>query len=507
MDEAVKKPKLVLVSPNPLGDWGYSVEMPLSIMAVAAPVHAAGYEVVLFDERLHEDADEELLAAAEGALCVGVSTITGDQLKGAIRFSRRIKERYPEMPVIWGGYHPTLLPELTAAEPYVDAVVRGQGEKTFQEIVARLEEGRGFDGIAGVTWRDAAGTIVSNPDRPMASLDEFPPVPYELLDIERFFRMNRGRRAIQYLSSQGCPFKCGYCVEPKVFGKWSGRSAEKVVDELEELARRYRLEHVSFADANFSANLKRVREICELLIERGIRITWTVTGRADQVVRITPDMSRLMKDAGCATMEIGIESGSQTILDIVDKRTTPEKALRSNEILRQAGIKGVYAFMVGFPRELDVEGDEIRQTLSLIKRLRAVHPDVVTVTFFATPYPGTPFYEMTGGLDIPRPQTTEEWASWESTSVSTPWITEQEKDLVERCNNFYFPFAYLNQQKRERMRRLRWKLALYPLHWLSLLRCRFDYYGLPFEWLIMKRLLQMKRLRRVGSQIDALRGY
>ena len=479
----------------------------MSIMAVAAPVYADGYEVVLFDERLHDDAANDLVAEAKDALCIGISTITGDQLKGAIRYSRLIKERYPEKPIIWGGYHPTLLPELTATEPYVDAVVRGQGERTFQEIVTRLEEGKGFEGIAGVTYRDGSGEIITNPDRPIENLDNFPPAPYELLDIERFFRMNRDRRSIQYFSSQGCPFKCGYCVEPKVFGKWSGRSAGKVVDELEELVRRYRLEHVSFADANFSANLKRIREICELLISREIKITWTVTGRADQIVRFTPEMSRLLKDAGCVTMEIGIESGSQAVLNLVDKRTTPEMALRSNQILKEVGIKGVYAFMVGFPKEITASADEIRQTLLLIKKLRKNHPDVVTVTFFATPYPGTPFYEMTENLDIRRPSTTEEWASWESTSVSTPWITEKEKDLVERCNNFYFPFAYLSQQKRERMRKLKWKLALYPLHWLSLLRTGLDFYGLPFEWFIMKRLLRMKRLRRVGSQIDALRGY
>jgi radical SAM superfamily enzyme YgiQ (UPF0313 family) len=476
-------------------------------MAVAAPVYADGYDVVLFDERLHEDPERELLEAAEGALCVGVSTITGDQLKGAIRFSRMLRDRYPDMPIIWGGYHPTLLPELTAGEEYVDAVVRGQGEKTFQEIVTALEQGNGFDGIAGVTYRNGGGEIISNPDRPMESLDSFPPLPYELIDVELFFRMNNGRRAIQYLSSQGCPFKCGYCVEPSVFGKWSGRSAGKVVDELEELTRRYNLEHVSFADANFSANLKRVREICALLIERGIKITWTVTGRADQVVRIKPDMSRLMKQAGCATLEIGIESGSQEVLNIVDKRTTPEKALRSNAILKEADIKGVYAFMVGFPPEITHGDDEIWMTLMLIKKLRKSHPDVVTVTFFATPYPGTPFFEMTKHLNVELPGTTEDWARWESTSVSTTWISEERKDLVERCNNFYFPFAYLNQQKLDRMRRLRWMPLLYPLHWLALLRCSLDFYRFPIEWRLMKRLLKMKQFRRIGSQIDALRGY
>ncbi len=501
------KPKIVLVFPSPLERQGYALELPLSILAVAAPLHAKGYRIVLIDERLSPDVDKELIEAAEGALCVGVSTITGHQLKRAIHLSRLVKKRHPRVPVIWGGYHPSLLPEQAASEPYVDAVVRGQGEVTFGELVQRLEENRGFDGVAGATYRDGAGEIVSNPSRPVADINNFPRAPYELLDIERFFRLNGGRRAVQYFSSQGCPFKCAFCVEPKVFGKWTARAASTVVDDIEQLDKMYRLEHVSFADANFFASPRRVEEISRLLLDRDIRITWTVTARASQLFKVKPETLSLAKKAGCRTIEIGIESGSDEVLKLIDKRTSPDQAIASNRLLKNAGIHGVYAFMVGFPKALPESKDEIWQTLMLIKKLRREHPDVVTVTFYVTPYPGTQLFEIAERLRLRMPVKTSEWANWESTSVSTSWITEDDKNFVSSCNNFYFPFAYPNQTMRKRMRQIKWMPLLYPLHWAAVLRCAFNFYRLPLEWQLFRHLGRLKRMRRVSSQIDALRGY
>jgi hypothetical protein len=143
----------------------------------------------------------------------------------------------------------------------------------------------------------------------------------------------------------------------------------------------------------------------------------------------------------------------------------------------------------------------------LIKKMRMAHPDVVTITFYVTPYPGTPIHDLAVQLKLKMPRTTQEWAGWESTSLSTGWITEKEKDMVERCNNFYFPLAYPNGLFRRHMRRLILKPILYPLHWLASARCRFDFYRAPLEWRAMQRLARTRRFRRVGSQIDALRGY
>lgn len=501
------KARVVLVFPKPLGESGYSIEMPLSIMTVAAPIYADGYDVVLLDERLSDDFERELVDAAEGAICVGISTITGYQLKRSIQLSRLLKKRAPETTIIWGGYHPSLLPDQVIAEPYVDVVVRGQGEGPLREIVARLEDGLDLEGIAGVTYKDPQGNVVANPPRRMEKLDNFPAAPYQLLDIELFFQLNKGRRAIQYLSSQGCPYKCGYCVEPEIYGRWSGRSADRVVDEIASLNREYHIEHVSFADANFFANRKRVERICRLIIDQGLEFTWTITARADQVVKIDDQLTDLLRRAGCYKIEIGVESGSQPVLDYINKKTTLGEALRSNTILRDAGIQGVYAFMVGFPKAIPGSEDEIWRTLMLIKEMRRIHPDVITVTFYVTPYPGTPIYELAKELRLEMPESTLEWADWESTKISTEWINEEEKDLVDRCNSYYFPLAYPNKQVRKRMRQLKWMPLLYPLHYLARLRCRFDKYDYPLEWRLMKRIGRIKRFRRVGSQIDALRGF
>ncbi len=501
------KPIVVLLFPQPLEGTGYSLELPLSILAVAAPLHAHGYQVTLIDERLHDDPQGDLLAAAKDAVCVGVSTITGFQLKRSIHYSRLLRENYPGLPVIWGGYHPSLLPELTASEPYVDAVVRGQGEVTFNELVCRIEAGAGFADVAGVTYKNKNGEIVNNIDRPMEDVSKFPPAPYELLDMERFFELNGGRRALQFISSQGCPFKCTFCVEPRIYGKWSGRTAEQVVNEIGELDRRYHLEHITFSDPNLFGSKKRMEEILRLWQERGLQMTWSGAARADQVERFTPEFFGLLKKSLCAQIGIGIESGSQRILDLVDKRISPEKAIRSNEKLEAAGVQGCYAFMVGFPKVLPEAENEIWQTLMLIKNMRKAHPEVITITFYVTPYPGTPIYDIALSLNLKLPAKTEEWAEWESTSISTTWITEKEKDLVERCNNFYFPFAYPNRQMRVRLARRKWMPFLYPLHWLAWLRCRFDYYGLPFEWRLMQRLGRTRKFRRISSQIGVLRGY
>lgn len=505
--ERPKKPKIVLLFPSPLEGSHYSLEIPLSILAVAAPLHADGYEVVLIDERLHEDPEAAFLKAADGALCVGVSTITGYQLKRSIDFSRLLKSRYPDVPVVWGGYHPSLLPELSASEPYVDAVVRGQGERSFQELIGRLEEGRDLHGVAGVTFQDKSGEVVTNPARPMDDVNEFPAAPYHLLDIKKFFQINGGRHALQYISSQGCPFKCTFCVEPHVFGKWSGRSAEKAVAEIKALDQAFGLEHVTFSEPNFFVNKKRAQDICRLLIKEGLNVTWSAAARADQLLKISPEMMKLMADSGCFQIGVGMESGSREVLNLIDKRITPEKALDSNEALEKAGIHGDYAFMVGFPKQLTEAQGEIWQTLMLIKKIRKMHPDVITLTFYVTPYPGTPIYDIAVKLNLKMPRTTEEWAEWESTTVSTTWISEKDKDFVERCNNYYFPFAYPNTQLRKRMRRLRWKPVLYPLHWLAALRCWINFYGVPMEWRLMQLLSRTRRFRRVGSQIDALRGY
>ncbi|MEK7817220.1 MAG: cobalamin-dependent protein, partial [Actinomycetota bacterium] len=200
--------KVVLFFPNPVREnrqapAADSPGFPMAILALAGPLKAAGYEPALIYEGVEDDLKSRIAVACNGAICLGVSAMTGNQLRGAIDYSKLAKELYPELPIVWGGYHPTLLPEQTLAEDYVDIVVRGQGEATFMELVRCLETGGSLGGVAGISYKEDGRQVANQPKRP-EPLESLPPYPYELLDVEKIINRNSASfRSLQYLSSSG----------------------------------------------------------------------------------------------------------------------------------------------------------------------------------------------------------------------------------------------------------------------------------------------------------------
>lgn len=280
-----------------------------------------------------------------------------------------------------------------------------------------------------------------------------------------------------------------------------------MVAEIEDLVERFGVRHVSFADANFMAHRQRVDSFCDLMIEKQVPVTWSATARADKLAMEDVPFAQKLRQAGCIKMAIGIESGSWEILNLIDKRTTPDMALKSNQLMAGAGIEGAYAFMTGFPKQLPAARHEVRQTLGLIRRIRKDHPDILTIVFYLTPYPGTPIYDLVKQFLTRRPERIEDWASWEAVSGETEWLSEDEKDLVQRCNNFYFPLAYPNRQLRSRMGKAAWIPVVYPLHFLARLRCALGYYRFPFEWRLANFFSRIPFVRKAISQVTAIHGY
>jgi anaerobic magnesium-protoporphyrin IX monomethyl ester cyclase len=196
--------------------------MPLALLAIGSELDPDVYEVVTIDGRLDPDAQSTLLSHLDGALCLGVTVLTGAPISDALRISRAAKRARPDLPVVWGGWHPSMFARECLADPSVDVTVRGQGEETFAEIVRRLAEGRSLEGCAGCTVRLADGTIHENPPRPLAPVDKFRAHDYGLIPVERYFEL-KGKRQLDYISSQGCNFRCAFCSDPFVYGrKWVG---------------------------------------------------------------------------------------------------------------------------------------------------------------------------------------------------------------------------------------------------------------------------------------------
>ena len=468
----------------------HKVSPPLSVLAVAAPLLAAGIEVEVVDARVEPDYLSLVLNKMADADLLGVSSMTGYQIADGLKVSAAVKEKYPGKMVVWGGYHPSLLADQTVRDPNIDIVVRGQGEVTGLELARHLAGELALEDIDGLTYiKD--DRVVNNPERAVADINEFPPMPYELVDIERYMEFNRRmhedtRRAISYVSSFGCPHACGFCSNPEAYGrKWKGLAGGRVVAEVTGLVERYDLERVYFDDNNFFASKRRVRDSCRGLLDSPRKFEWFATIRPTQVLAFSDDDLRLIRDSGCTKFMMGAESGDDKILELINKGGEAKDVLEATRRCRDHGIQPSYVFIVGFPTET---WEQMRTTLDFMQQLKEIFADTRTTTLFFTPYPGTALTRLGCEKGFNLPGTLAEWAVYDARSVQTPWITREQKIKVKQIADFYLPWAYPNQLAREKVGRSRLK----PFYWLFTLACRarvrLGFYGLPWEWKLARWL-------------------
>ena len=223
---------------------------PLCLLALASTLRQANFEVLVIDAAIDPDYRTHIECESVDALCLGISVLTGPMIKGAVEVAAAIKSDVPWLPIIFGGWHPTLLPDETLSEPFVDVVVRGQGEVTLVEVAEALLQKRSLDQIPGVSWK-SNGQRRHNPDRRVEPLDALPVPAFDLTDFDAYERLS-GARKIGYATSVGCPYACNYCTDMVFYKRrFNALSAERVVSELTDLVTRYRIEEVALLDSNF----------------------------------------------------------------------------------------------------------------------------------------------------------------------------------------------------------------------------------------------------------------
>lgn len=425
---------------NPRATRAANRRFPLSVMAIGAALPPdINWEIVDGNlpgiDVLAEIADHVERQAARGdpVRAVALTVMPGPQLVSAVPLSKAIKARFPDLPIIWGGNFGSLYPEPVLNAPYVDWLVRGQGERTFVELIEAIEGKRDPTAIPGLAFRQADGSHCIGPERTWVGPDELPAPPYHKIDVGQYLHPTfLGRRSGVYQASIGCPYACNFCGVISVFGRREKvETPARTAEHLRFLARCHGMDSVHFYDNNFFLGEAHAREIAAQMRPLGLR--WWCEARVDALNRFSDDTWRALKAAGLTMVFCGAESGSDDVLTRMQKGITTEQVLAVAAKTRQHGIIPEFSFVFGDPDEPE---REIDNTLAFVRRLKAVNPAMELISYFYTP---TPQRQGTyGDVDAlaGTPDTLEEWIRPEWVAWMThenprlPWLQQRLKARV-----------------------------------------------------------------------------
>jgi anaerobic magnesium-protoporphyrin IX monomethyl ester cyclase len=379
--------------------------VPFGVGYMAAYMRDQGENVRIWDLNVRSRAANDIAEATpndgEGTV-FGISCLTAGASQ-AHQFAKLIKEIAPKSRIVYGGIHPTALPEEAIEVGSADVVVKAEGEETLKELFRRWREGEDIVGMAGIVCRDDTGKIIHGPPAPvLIDLNDFPAFPYDLFDLSKY-------HLGMVLTSRGCPFDCIFCSQQMVTGRrFRYRHEQSVVDELEFLIRDCGQPSIYFIDDMFNANPKRLHRLCKEIVARGLdkEAVFAAQVRADV---LPPDILDAMKAANFKGLCFGIETGSEAVMARINKKEKVADILDTALRVKKQGFETEGAIIFGFPEETyedRLKGVALAQRMGLT-RVRFNN---------LSPYPGTPVFHTaraSGELHIE-----EGWANFISAGAT-----------------------------------------------------------------------------------------
>jgi len=453
------KTDIVFVNPPLSDEERYGVKFkaggqtpPIGLAMLCAVCRKAGYNVALIDApalRLNLSSTVDKILRCNPK-CVGITAVTLSILNAA-ELAKLVKQRNADTVIVLGGPHITAVPSETLERlgPFFDIAVIGEGEATIIELLDALKNNKPLSMVNGIAYVDKKNPkqLKFTPPRDFINnLDSLPFPAWDMLpDLAKYYNppAHTVKRfpATLLMTSRGCQGLCTFC-DNKVFGRTlRSNSAEYVINMIRHLQRKYGIREIQFRDDNFLVFRRRTIELCNMLIEQNIDISWSCAGRVDPV---TPGVLSLMRRAGCWQIWYGIESGSDKVLKAIRKNTNQERIAKAVIDTKRAGISPCGFFMIGMPTETE---DDIRKTIDVILKLPL---DEFHIAHLA-PFPGSEIYRsasMYGYFD-------NDWkkmSGWRTIFVPRDLSEEQ---LVRYSNlafrKFYFrPRIIINYLKRIR---------------------------------------------------------
>jgi len=473
----------------------YKPRIPNSILAVASAVEGL-YEYVIVDGNLEVDPAEKIfkyLTTGEFKY-FGCTCMPGPQLKQAIPISKKIREKFPDIIIVWGGYFAANQSKVVLESGYVDFVANGPGEKCFPQLIDALENNTSFKQIHNLIYKEGNSIIRTERDV-LYDLDALPALPYEKLNT--FYPLQRylgksylGTKTIAYHSSMGCPFTCSFCaVVPIYNARWKGKSAAGIYKDIKYLKDKYGGNAIEFHDNNFFVSEKRTVEFAKLI--KPENMIWWGEGRIDTINKYSDESLAIMRESGCKMIFFGAETGNDAVLKKMDKGGTQSAKQIREFAARMAKFDIIpeYSFVLGIPGDTQEEvNKQIDADIAFIKEIKQINPKTEIVIYVYSPVPaeGTDMYNKVLSSGFRFPEKLEDWISphWENFDLRknplTPWLTPQMIDKIkdfEVVLNSYYPTVSdirMSTMKRKLMRTI------------SAIRYKTNFYWKPYELKILQ---------------------
>lgn len=488
--------------------------IPNSILQVAASINGR-YEFVLVDGNMESDpwsVIEEYLSTGQFKF-FGSTVMPGPQLKEAIPFSKKIREKYPDITIVWGGYFASNQYKVSLESGFVDYIINGPGDFAFPNLLDALtgKNEQKLEEINNLIFLDKDKNIVRTGKDHLPDMDKLPDLPYDILNdfypIKNYLgKTFLGERTLSYHSSFGCPFTCSFCaVVPIYNARWKGVSAQKMYNHIRYLKDNFGMDSVEFHDNNFFTSRKRVVEFANLV--KDDHLTWWGEGRIDTIDAYSDEDLILMREAGCKMIFLGAETGNDDILKQMDKGGKQSGAQIKSfaERMKRVGIIPEMSFVLGMPGESEeAVMDQIDFDIQFIKEIKEINPDTEIIIYIYSPVPteGSDLYKQITEAGFHFPEKLEDWLDpvWENFDLRknplTPWLTPKMVDKIrnfETVLNGYYPTATDTRIRGFKRKMLR--SAAYPRYKLGL-------YKLPYEIKLMHKIWKYRQPETEGFPKD-----
>jgi radical SAM superfamily enzyme YgiQ (UPF0313 family) len=464
--------RILLVIPR--RDAGFT-KFPDEVLSIAGMLEKHGHEVQVHDANLDNRQPGDFLSFDPNI--VGFAVATGPNIADAKAKSVEFKRLIPGIKTVWGFRHPSALPKETLVESYVDYVIIGAGEYTLLELVQYLENGDiKLAGIKGLAYKQNGQVVINKPRPFINNLDELPDPAWHLVDIKKYWDV-----AVNV--SRGCSLSCTFCSDPTFHkGYTRNLSAECIVTQMEKLHKNHEMNLIYLSGDNFFLDSRRLKELCNLLIEKKLKVKWN----CDINGPISQEDAALMARAGCSSVIMGVESGSQRMLDFLRKGNV-EEIEKTFWILVKYKIIPTLFFMYGYPTETV---KDFKMSLDLIKRLD--NPPYLFMKFL--PYPQTALYGYCleeGFISFP-PQCLGDWADFPTFYTNEVNLSEVPQGLIDQ--------AVASYRKTYSVVRFRFMLKYKPSYFWMALRKPVEFFKALRN--LVRHQLTRKEDDSVGGKVN-----